>query len=227
MALDRLPWTRGEKGGGQQWARSVSAPVLPLLQGPVRPGVALGAGHLDLGDYVLTLTRPGAPRMPNGVECELVLTPGQLCWVGGGRLLAGDEAVLPGSPWDPVPRPRPPGAGGWPWAGSTGAKGFPDVEELAGRGEGLTPAGDDYLVGYAAALALLKGRRAEARALAEAAAARTTRLSATLLRHAARGELPEPAHALLERWDPGPLLGFGHSSGRWIFKGLAAGAAAP
>src|SRR5437588_64061 len=97
----------------------------------------------------------------------------------------------------------------------------PDPERLAGRGGGLTPAGDDLLAGYAAGLVLFHGDRRAAHAIALAAAPRTTALSATLLRHAARGELPEPAHALLEHGDPNPLRTFGHSSGRALLVGLA------
>jgi hypothetical protein len=72
-----------------------------------------------------------------------------------------------------------------------------------------------------AGLTLFQGRMAEARDLAATAASRTTSLSATLLRHAADGELPEPAHALLERGDPEPLRRFGQSSGRCLLLGLA------
>jgi hypothetical protein len=57
--------------------------------------------------------------------------------------------------------------------------------------------------------------------MAERLAARTTTLSATLLRLAARGHLPEPAHALVENGDIGPLLDFGATSGKGIALGLA------
>ncbi len=202
-------------------ARSLSAAVLPLLAGPPREGVGLGLGYVDFGGYVLALTRPGRPRMPNGVECELEVRTGERCRIGHGRLATDGVEVLPGPVWDPVPgvvfRPRL----------EIEERFQPDVERLAGRGEGLTPSGDDLLCGYVAGLTLFHGRAEEATSLAEAAAARTTHLSATLLRHAARGELPEPAHALLERGDPGPLRRFGHSSGRCLLIGLAAAAAGP
>lgn len=80
---------------------------------------------------------------------------------------------------------------------------------LAGRGSGLTPAGDDILAGYSAGLTLFHGLTEEAAAMAELTAPRTTALSATLVGHAARGKLPEPAHALLERGDSRPLRRFG------------------
>jgi hypothetical protein len=97
----------------------------------------------------------------------------------------------------------------------------PCVELLAGRGRGLTPSGDDLLCGYASGLVLWHGRTEQAARIAEAAAARTSLLSATLLRCAARGELPEPAHALLARGDPAPLRRFGHTSGSALLVGLA------
>jgi hypothetical protein len=51
-------------------------------------------------------------------------------------------------------------------------------------------------------------------------AARTTSLSATLLRLAARGALPEAAHRVLENGDPKPLLAWGASSGSGLLAGL-------
>ena len=155
--------------------------------------------------------------MPNGIECDVAVTPGQTVTVGRGHLEVGDTRLLPGPLWEPVPRVRvrPPASRGP----------APDPLALAGRGEGLTPAGDDVLIGYAAGLVLFHGRRAEARGIAETAAPLTTALSVTLLRHAAEGELPEPAHALLELGDAEPLLRFGHSSGRAILAGLAVAAA--
>jgi len=96
----------------------------------------------------------------------------------------------------------------------------PLVRALAGMGPGLTPSGDDVLAGYVAGLVLLHGMRKKATRIAEEAAARTTSLSATLLRHAALGEVPEPVHILLATGDVRPLLSFGHSSGPAWLRGL-------
>ena len=194
-------------------AHSVSAPLAPLFRGPLLQGVGLGSGHLDFEGMVLSLTAPGRPRMPNGVETDLVVERGEACWLGEGRLEAGGRAVLPGPVWDPVPTVLV--------RLFVDRRFTPDPERLAGRGGGLTPSGDDVLCGYVAGLVLWHGRAGDAASIATAAAERTTLLSATLLRHAARGELPEPAHALLERGDPEPLRRFGHSSGRAILLGLA------
>jgi hypothetical protein len=172
----------------------------------------MGHGHVDFGGYVVTVTAPGRPRMPNGIECELEPRRDEAAIIGGGRLQVGRSAVGIGPDWDARPDI------GGVFAAPPGRP--PDPLELAGRGPGLTPDGDDLIAGYAAGLALLQGRTAEAAALAEAAAIRTTSLSATLLRHAARGELPEPAHAYLERGSEGELRAWGHSSGRMLLNGL-------
>ena len=68
---------------------------------------------------------------------------------------------------------------------------------LAGLGPGGTPAGDDFLVGAMAAAWLL-GDAADAAAIAEAAAGRTSTLSAAFLHAAGLGELAAPWHTLLE-----------------------------
>ena len=169
-----------------------------LLAGPLRRGVELGAGYVDFGGWVVAFG--SAVRMPNGCAGPVRL------WIGGGSL-------EPDAWWDPRPVPRIRLDVDRQWR--------PDPIRLAGRGSGLTPAGDDILAGYAAGLTLFHGRRQEAEEIAAVAAPRTSSLSATLLRHAARGELPEPAHRLLEDGDPEPLRRFGHSSGRALLLGLA------
>ena len=153
--------------------------------------------------------------MPNGVACELVVGVRQDVVVGEGRVESqGDTVLVSGAQrWNPVPRPR---------ICLYARPAFrPDPELLAGQGPGLTPGGDDLLVGYAAGLVLWHNRHADAQAIVGVAAPRTTLLSATLLRHAARAELPEAAHALLERGDPEPLRRFGRTSGRLLMLGLA------
>lgn len=97
---------------------------------------------------------------------------------------------------------------------------------LAGLGGGLTPAGDDYLVGaMLAAWLLYPARRASsvAETVINAAVPRTNRLSAAWLRAAAQGEASLRWHLLLEALS-GPdldgledavleLLSVGHTSG--------------
>src|SRR5205807_10582192 len=158
----------GDSGSRQKWkdddvrARSVSAPLAPLFRGPLLQGVGLGSGHLDIEGMVLSLTAPGRPRMPNGVETDLVVERGEACWLGEGRLEAGGRAVLPGPVWDPVPTVLV--------RLSVDRRFTPDPERLAGRGGGLTPSGDDVLCGYVAGLVLWHGRAGDAASIATAAA---------------------------------------------------------
>jgi hypothetical protein len=73
------------------------------------------------------------------------------------------------------------------------------VTQLAGLGGGLTPAGDDFLLGTMAAL-WLSGQEQLAPLIAETAVPRTTTLSASFLKAGARGEFIEPWHALAQAW---------------------------
>jgi hypothetical protein len=120
-----------------------------------------------------------------------------------------------------------------------------DVRALAallGLGGGLTPSGDDALVGVLAALDLAREARPEAlslrgslaEALTTQAAQRTTRLSAQMLAAAAAGLYAEPVLALLAALGDGApstgspeqaaaaLLALGHHSGADTLRGMAA-----
>jgi hypothetical protein len=118
------------------------------------------------------------------------------------------------------------------------------ARRLIGNGPGLTPLGDDVLVGALAGSRLLgeaAGNRGLLRLLARVASGicslareRTTALSATLLRHAGRGEVDDASAGLLRalcgRGDPtislDALLGVGHTSGHGLAAGLLAAARA-
>jgi hypothetical protein len=97
---------------------------------------------------------------------------------------------------------------------------------LSGLGGGLTPAGDDYMVGAMLAAWLLYPAgwaRSLAETIVEAAAGRTNRLSTAWLRAAARGEAGLRWHLLLEALTTSDLdgledavldlLSVGHTSG--------------
>ncbi|HYT26950.1 MAG TPA: DUF2877 domain-containing protein [Actinomycetota bacterium] len=102
-------------------------------------------------------------------------------------------------------------------------------ETFVGAGSGLTPRGDDLLAGTALALRAL-GRASGwshrevdawvAKLLPPELPARTTALSASLLRLAVAGDALEPARRLLDPAEPDPraamlsLLGIGRSTGR-------------
>jgi Protein of unknown function (DUF2877) len=104
------------------------------------------------------------------------------------------------------------------------------AQQLAGLGTGLTPAGDDYVLGVMAALWLL-GERDPLPAMAAACATRTTLLSGAFLRAAAQGQYMEGwhhlAHALDRQDEPGSrravrqIAAFGASSGRDSLAGFA------
>jgi hypothetical protein len=103
------------------------------------------------------------------------------------------------------------------------------VGRLAGRGEGLTPAGDDVLAGFAA-------WRWASGAPVALAAGRCAPLGREYLRCAERGELPAPAAAVMAAIRAGDataarrraagLADWGASSGAALLWGMAAGAAA-
>lgn len=71
------------------------------------------------------------------------------------------------------------------------------VTQLAGLGSGLTPAGDDYLVGVMAAL-WLTGRSDLPPKIASVASSRTTTFSAAFLRAAGCSRFTESWHKLIE-----------------------------
>jgi len=115
---------------------------------------------------------------------------------------------------------------------------------LIGSGDGLTPRGDDLIAGMISATMLMARSLGVASAGAmvqrlqkpflDLAATATTSLSATLLGHAFRGEVAEPAAALLlalaGRGDAveaaEALNEVGHSSGPALAAGVLAGAMA-
>ena len=103
---------------------------------------------------------------------------------------------------------------------------------LAGLGHGLTPAGDDFLMGMMVCAWLAHPTPdLFCRLVVEAAAPRTTTLAAALLRAAARGECSAAWHRLLEALADGPegrlegavagVLACGHTSGADMLAGFS------
>ena len=110
------------------------------------------------------------------------------------------------------------------------------VADLLGAGHGLTPSGDDCIVGVLVGLHALGERRVAAsvaRAVARYAPHRTTRLSAAHLEAACGGEAIEPVHAAIEAvagtTSPEPALDalerYGHGSGFDALAGVLLAAA--
>ena len=130
---------------------------------------------------------------------------------------------------------------------------FAAARRIVGLGPGLTPSGDDRLAGLIAGTLVLAPSIASAssgradggaagadsvgaterlgHAVAAAAEGRTTSVSAALLRHAASGQMADPATALVRAWVAADrdtvratdrLLAVGSSSGRDLALGLLA-----
>jgi hypothetical protein len=108
---------------------------------------------------------------------------------------------------------------------------------LAGVGEGLTPAADDFLVGALYALRVLRPETAAAAlaaAVADAAVPRTTTPSAQWLRRAAGGDVAPVWDRLLRdlfggrdaEAAVGAVIATGHTSGRAALEGFVAAARA-
>jgi len=107
-----------------------------------------------------------------------------------------------------------------------GSAGEIDVAGLLGRGDGLTPYGDDVLCGWLAAHRAAGIATPEVDAVVRAVADRTTLLSATLLDCAMHGEvIPEFAAWVASLGSPdegaraAALARVGHTSGRGLLEG--------
>lgn len=195
-------------------SHSSSALLTDLLFGAPRRGRVLGPHELVFGDYVVSLTEPGKPRMPNGLECSVKVAAGARVGIGRGRVLVGDTQVGAGREWNPVPvrghfevmpagpEPQPRSLATWVTA--------PD-------------AGPELIAGYVAGLVLLHGQRKRAERIAQVAAEHADPLNATLLRHAARGEVPEPVHQLVVSADARPLVASGSWGLLWLRGLISAG----
>lgn len=192
-----------------------------------------GAVHLAVGAGVLSVTAAGVPLMANAVSVDAHAAALAAVPVGAPASL-GPAGLRAGPLWVPFDRTTRVGAtvvGSWQGdpvrVDARGLRALAD--RLVGRGAGLTPEGDDLLAGVALALAA-RGREAEARLLVPPDAdRRTTRLSACLLRLAARGHGPAAAVALLSAPDDAgrraaaaELARLGASTGAALIRGMVA-----
>ncbi len=214
-------------------AHCVSMAVLARMTGPralAVVGSGRGAVHLDLDGFIVTVTGPGVPWMPNGVVVGALADLPRVSW---------HRAAPPA--WDPVVDPVGGSRAGvvdlarW-LSARIDAPPIP-IEEagerLIGRGRGLTPEGDDILAGAAVGLrALAPSVGLDADRIARLIAAlcpadtrsRTGALSATLLELAVQGAAPEPVHRLLASGDRETALAdlrrLGASTGGAIAAGI-------
>jgi Protein of unknown function (DUF2877) len=237
------------------WAGPGAARAL-AAGGGGRVAVSLCDGaYLQLDGGWLLLAPPRAPRGPLTLLVDELpaLAAGEPVAIGAEMLETRGLRVDLGAlrPVEQAPPPARPAAG----AGEAlraalacrprpGAELEPGIAELAGgrraaavvllagRGPGLTPAGDDVLAGYAA-WCHADGAPA---ALARAAAPRTTPLSLAYLRCAERGELPDVAARVLAAVRAGDAAAaaraarsldqWGATSGSALLWGMAAAFAA-
>jgi hypothetical protein len=230
-----------------------ATPAALYLQVAGDPGVVAVLAHDAVRlpcALLLPATRAELPLTSLGpVVGTPVVGDGQIAWIGP----AGPVVVRAVREWAParvrrgtvVASALTAVRGGLPAPGALGIDAEPvsrltddpaqAVARLLGRGPGLTPAGDDVLAGFLVGARAfgLDARRMRA-AIAARAPARTTALSAALLRHAGRGECIDEVAAvvaaLTDHGHPEPALGrllaVGHTSGSALAVGLAAAAAA-
>ena len=185
--------------------RAVGDAAAPVLhRGP-------DAVYVDVAGRCVGVVGVHATAVPCALRTSLERLPEVVtASVRGGVLHLGEERVVIGRMVD-VQVPR------LPLRGQPGAI---DVAALVGRGDGLTPYGDDVLCGW---LAVTRGAGigtpevdAEVRSLAST----TTLLSATLLECAMAGEVvPEFAAWLAGTGPVEAVERIGHSSGRGLVEG--------
>jgi Protein of unknown function (DUF2877) len=194
----------------------LSLAVVELLWDELRPGQAVHSepGLLLLGDQTVSLERLRERRPPVATRAAH----------GSSATAAAAAAAVEVA--GPPPRSLAPGL-----LALQRGRIRDGVRRLAGRGEGLTPAGDDVLAGYAAWRHSI-GATAPLTALA---ADRSSPLGGAYLRCAERGELPDAGAALLAALHGGDppaaasaalaLGGWGASSGSALVWGMCAATA--
>jgi hypothetical protein len=207
--------------------------------------------HLDEGWLMVAERHVPFGPLSLALDAPLDLRLGTPARVEGERLLLGDSAVsigrvrehrLPSPPACGEPSAVPEataaalaGCGRLPPPLHPGVAALrrgrvaAAVRSLAGTGEGLTPAGDDVLAGYAAS----RAAGGSPVALASLAADRCSPIGHAYLCCAERGELPDAAAAVLAAVRRGSvngveaalpeLRGWGSSSGPALAWGMAAG----
>jgi hypothetical protein len=175
--------------------------------------------------------RPKAGRILS--KLDQVLARLNLWTLGGTLLVLLQDPSQVDSSWADIIHARARGAAEAMWAGWRGD----DVQlgagagQLGGLGSGLTPAGDDFMLGtmLCAWLAHPAPKRYCGTVL-DACASRTTILSRAFLRSTAAGECSAPWHRLLEALEGGSgkqldtatqeVLSSGHTSGADALAGF-------
>jgi len=209
--------------------------------------------YLSVPGGLFALVGPDAE--PGPLHAHMTRLPdvstGDPVLASGGRLSVAGRPV-PGRPavWRAPPLPEPGRAGAIArtlrrvldhepdlafGAGTVPIPVDPDeaAATLAGRGAGLTPAGDDVLAGLLLVARMRAGPAAEARLVAIAGTCRTHDISRAFLAQAARGRSLAAVHDLLDAGADGDedaarrararLARVGHTSGLDLAYGVLAG----
>jgi hypothetical protein len=205
---------------------AASAALAGLLTGPPRrvevAAATTSAVYLATGDPdlpAICLATPGAVRVPCAVVVPSLPPPADGT-AGAGVLTVGPVTARVQRWW----RPARPSRVSFPVRAPL-RETVIAIGSLLGSGTGLTPYGDDVLAGLLVTLRALGDGRADALAdeVDALAPARTTFVSAALLKHAGRGEcIPELAAVLgaPSRASFAALLRVGHSSGSGLAQGM-------
>jgi hypothetical protein len=201
--------------------------------------------HLDLDGYAVGVVSAAAAGLPHAIRTVASRVTTETApdpYLEGGTLHLGGRALVTrrlvdvrapridaarvpqASPAAVLGTPRPRAAG---LVASPGSVTPATVLDLVGRGDGLTPFGDDVLCGW---LALHRAVGVPTPAVDDAvrrALHRTSTLSATLLECALAGEVADPVASYLrdlgtprEHQTRAALESLGHSSGRGLAHGL-------
>jgi hypothetical protein len=225
----------------EMFAGAASLAVRELVAGPPVRGRVVAVfprcAYVELGGRLLALETWDGLRLPCALSLAAPASRRPLAAVRvGDAARAGDRSVSVGpvqvgvARWWAPHRPRGAADPGDLGLVAPGWDAF--VLGLLGRGPGLTPAGDDVLAGLLLGLAGRADLRDPlAAAVTRQAAARTTWLSAELLRHAAAGRGVPAAVAVADALaGHGPadaltralpaLLAVGHTSGAALARGL-------
>lgn len=221
-------------GSGVLIASTLTA---PLVDGPRQQLHALHRSRLAWqladggGKVVASLHHPDAVRLPHAVIVSSLPDRAADIWVGGGAWGWHGDRMTVGRWWVPA-RPRVPAL-----RQRVDERGVERLEQTwrqsLGRGDGLTPYGDDVICGAIVTLHAAghpAARRLSAAVLQTDLEHATTATSAGLLRYAAEGfgidQLASYLRALGGRCDDSvkeanKLQDIGHSSGRGLLEGVA------
>jgi hypothetical protein len=212
--------------------------------------------HLDVAGRAVGVAAAGAPGLPHTLRTNLATLPEWMSqaaasrpYVEGGSLHLGGRVLVIGryvdvraprfdsaraptaSPAAALGTPRSRGAGLVPTSAPLGA--LPrrvdaaSVGDLVGRGDGLTPLGDDVLCGWLVAHRACGVATPDVDDAVRRALPRTTTLSATLLECALEGECADLVSRYLrslgtpaEQAARTALVALGHSSGSGLAHGV-------